>query len=685
MQVLAVVLLLLAGGSLAVIGIPIWRQRSAIVEIERVGGTVRTVPGGPTWLRQFVGGDWMWYFDDVVHVTLDDPRATNASLVCLKGLPRLGELSLAKSQVTDEGLVHLQGLTGLVTLSLAGTRVGDAGMAHLTGLTGLTILDLNDTQVTDAGLSQLQELVKLEQLSLANTPVTDAGLAQLSGLTGLRSLVLSATQVTDACLETLKPLPRLQSLMLFDTQVTDDGFAKLERSRPVLAGGPRDYYKRRSEQARGPQSLFEQIVFGRRGAKGARSRLDRILARKIGAIGRICGLTQTQTENLELAGRQDIAAAFERINEQQAAAKPAAGEHAKPDPARLERETSALRVLLGNGPFGEESRFAGMLQSILTPEQQTQYAARSLTARDSKKKIDILNAADLERISDLPIDASRIVWNRAGTQVAFVRRAGGAEIYDASLESPIRTIGKGKLLSGFDFSPEGDFVAICDQISRNALILNVATGAEVELKSPNMQPGVRISPDGTKVATGGYGSSAHLWSVPQGTLIRQLNAGREGALTIEFSPEGTLLAVGNRNSTTQLFNGSTGDWRGVLPGKFCSHELRFDPAGKTLAVVYVDGSLALWDLATASLKQAAQADADELYTVDWSPDGSLLVTAGRNSLVTLWTAQDLTVVNELESPEWVSHARFGPDGTRLLFSGGPSEPVNRRVEIWGVR
>ena len=32
-----------------------------------------------------------------------------------------------------------------------------------------------------------------------------------------------------------------------------------------------------------------------------------------------------------------------------------------------------------------------------------------------------------------------------------------------------------------------------------------------------------------------------------------------------------------------------------------SHELKFDPAGKKLAVVYVDGSLAVWDVATGKL------------------------------------------------------------------------------------
>ena len=88
--------------------------------------------------------------------------------------------------------------------------------------------------------------------------------------------------------------------------------------------------------------------------------------------------------------------AFVRIDEQKTASMPAAGENVLPDPTRLEHETSALRRLLGSGPFDEDSQFAKMLKSVLTPEQQARYAERSLTARESKKTIAVLNAADLE-------------------------------------------------------------------------------------------------------------------------------------------------------------------------------------------------------------------------------------------------------------------------------------------------
>ena len=115
-----------------------------------------------------------------------------------------------------------------------------------------------------------------------------------------------------------------------------------------------------------------------------------------------------------------------------------------------------------------------------------------------------------------------------------------------------------------------------------------------------------------------------------------------------------------------------------------SHELKFDPDGRTLAVVYVDGQFFLWDAQTGKQKKNVQAWADELYTVDWTSDGTMLVTGGYNSPVTFWTASDLSIVSELPSPEWVMSVRFSPDGTRLLFAGQNRPPEDRYVETWAV-
>src|SRR5207244_2725339 len=94
-----------------------------------------------------------------------------------------------------------------------------------------------------------------------------------------------------------------------------------------------------------------------------------------------------------------------------------------------------------------------------------------------------------------------------------------------------------------------------------------------------------------------------------------------------FSPDGTMLAVGNRNAETHIFDVATEQVLHVLPA-VQTQGLQFSPDGRTLAVAYVDGSLRLWNTAEGRLLHELKTTAKELYRVEWSPDGRILASAG---------------------------------------------------------
>ncbi len=81
-----------------------------------------------------------------------------------------------------------------------------------------------------------------------------------------------------------------------------------------------------------------------------------------------------------------------------------------------------------------------------------------------------------------------------------------------------------------------------------------------------------------------------------------------------------------------------------------TQEIKFNPAGTVIATTYVDGTTGLWDVATGKSLHRVTTGAEELYTVDWSPDGKLLVTAGHDAKIILWDATDLKPLKELEAP-----------------------------------
>jgi WD40 repeat protein len=257
------------------------------------------------------------------------------------------------------------------------------------------------------------------------------------------------------------------------------------------------------------------------------------------------------------------------------------------------------------------------------------------------------------------------------------------DVYLPLANQPVRTIGQGMKVLGFDFGRHADLLATVDSAAI-VTVLSFPDGKKFEIPIGQRQFSVKFSPDGKTLVTAGYGTKAYLWSTATRGPIREFALGPgEGGLTPAFSPDGKMLAVGNRNSTTGLFEVATGKLLHKL-GRAMSHDLKFDPSGETLAVVYVDGQLVLWDVQTGELKKSIQAWANELYTVDWTPDGSMLVTGGYNSPLTFWNSKNLSIVGEFESPEWIMSARFSPDGTKLIFSGQNRSLENRYVETWAV-
>ena len=296
------------------------------------------------------------------------------------------------------------------------------------------------------------------------------------------------------------------------------------------------------------------------------------------------------------------------------------------------------------------------------------------------------NVARLKPLARLNEDKIfHITWTRDPNQVAVVRWQEPVEIRDATSFKLLKTVKEGKKIINFAYSPDEGVVAFSENGSTSAKILDLRTGKSIDVDARNDQPQVDFSPDGTMLVTGGYGKAVRLWRVRDGELLWTFDTGPvEGGLTPLFSPDGRLLAVGNRNSTTTIFEVATKQLLQTLP-KPSSQELRFHPSGRILAVTYVDASVALWRVSDGSLISERATSAEELYSVDWSPSGQLLVTAGREGKITLWNPAELSVIRELQGPEWVVRVKFSPDGRGLYYAGGETRAKGKRwLEVFGV-
>src|SRR5258708_31843664 len=62
------------------VSVPIYRQEEVLQEIQRLGGKIKSRPGGPQWLRDRLGYERADILDEVIFVSLCDRRAADATV-----------------------------------------------------------------------------------------------------------------------------------------------------------------------------------------------------------------------------------------------------------------------------------------------------------------------------------------------------------------------------------------------------------------------------------------------------------------------------------------------------------------------------------------------------------------------------------------------------------------------------
>ena len=209
----------------------------------------------------------------------------------------------------------------------------------------------------------------------------------------------------------------------------------------------------------------------------------------------------------------------------------------------------------------------------------------------------------------------------------------------------LKTISAHKGINAFAFSPDSQTLA---SVGRDATVQlwNVETGELLKTFSGNDREfrAVAFSPDGQLLATGGWLSKIHLWNVQTGSLLKTLPE-KYGVETLAFSPDGQFLASGGgfKDSTIRLWNIHTGEKQFTLIGHAKNphsghtsdvYSVAFSPDGTLLASGGIDG-LRLWNPTTGQGLVTLTANKSSVSVVAFSSDGRTLAS-GESGAVFLW-------------------------------------------------
>ena len=194
---------------------------------------------------------------------------------------------------------------------------------------------------------------------------------------------------------------------------------------------------------------------------------------------------------------------------------------------------------------------------------------------------------------------------------------------------------------------------------------------------------VAFSPDGKLLAMGDTNGEIHLWQLPETQLLISSKGHASLVFSVVFSPDSRMLASGSADGTVKLWDCSTGQCLKVLQGHTSNvWSVAFSPDGQSIASGSGDGTVCCWDLNTGQCLKTLQGHLGQVWSVAFSPIspyqgglGGILASSSADNTMKLWDVSTGQCLKTFQSDSaQVKSVAFSPDG-KTIASGGDDSLV----------
>ncbi len=395
-----------------------------------------------------------------------------------------------------------------------------------------------------------------------------------------------------------------------------------------------------------------------------------------------------------------------------------------PDGAWLACGTNSGKLVLRAASDGQVVKEIAAHDAEISQVRFDRNSARLVTTSHDRK-VRIFTMPNLERLIDFtkhgyPVGGAD--FNGDGSLIAScsyertdAKVVGTVHIWKADDGSVVRTLtGGAKPLVNLEFSPDGRQFA---SPSWDFCLFSWSIEGGEARKYPipdegiyNAADGVAWSPDGQWIAAGSQDKTARIFRAANGELVATLRGHRDAVAKLRFSPNGETLATASRDGTLRLWNTAT--WKlGIelrgpaddvvnlafsadgqrlyaasqdrrlwefaaacpwyadrpMQAEIAAYVCRFSPDGGRLATCSYNGQVQIWCAETQEqlARIAAHDPSKSCHMLEWSTDGSHLITGSYDQTIRVFDALLLTEKNRYTHDRSFYWMRQSPDGKRI--------------------